>query len=156
MIVVVGMAVDYTVHLMHSYNECGAPSRFEKAQIALTEMGVSVVSGAFTTFVAAIPLLFAQFIFFQRFGSFIAMITSASIAWAVFYLMTLAMAVGPEGTEGSDHLFGDIYLLKYTLRCKEPQERITNSGGNGEEMHVVSPPNSTLDGASSSGSHEVV
>ena len=109
---------------MHSYNECAAPGSFEKAQIALTEMGVSVVSGAFTTFVAAVPLLLAQFVFFQRFGSFIAMVTSSSIVWAVFFLMTLSMAVGPAGKAGSNHLFGDIDFLKYTLRCKSKKQAV--------------------------------
>jgi multidrug efflux pump subunit AcrB len=132
MIVVVGMAVDYTVHLMHSYNETSSPKRFEKAQIALTEMGVSVVSGAFTTVVAATPLLFAQFIFFQRFGSFIAMITAASILWAVVYLMTLAMTVGPELKPGTNNLVGDVHFVKYTMRCKKD-----DGGGATREQEMV-------------------
>ena len=53
MIIVVGMSVDYTVHLMHSYAECSEPRRFERARHAMTEMGVSVFGGALTTFIAA-------------------------------------------------------------------------------------------------------
>jgi len=116
MIIVVGMAVDYTVHLMHSYNEAHSPDRFGKAQTALTEMGVSVISGALTTLFASMPLLLAQFKFFTQFGSFIAIITFCSILWAIPYLMTLAMCIGPEG-EGH-HLFCDIKPVKFWLRCK--------------------------------------
>jgi hypothetical protein len=120
MIVVVGMAVDYTVHLMHSYNESKALSRFRKAQTALTEMGVSVVSGALTTFAASVPLLFADFKFFKSFGTFIAMITFASILWAVLYLMTLAMVVGPEVDQETGKSKGDLAFVKYQMRCKKP------------------------------------
>ena len=105
------MAVDYTVHLMHSYHESSLPTRFERARAALTEMGVSVFSGAMTTFFASCPLMGAVFLFFVRFGVFIAMITIYSILWAIFFLMTLSMAVGPELTE-SGHLHGEIKLCK--------------------------------------------
>ena len=115
MIIVVGRAVDYTVHLMHSYSEAGAPARYQKAQTALTEMGVSVVSGALTTMGAALPLLLAQFKFFTQFGNFIAIITFCSIAWAILYLMGLAMVCGPQGT---DRLWCDIPLVKFWMRCK--------------------------------------
>ena len=139
MIIVVGMAVDYTVHLMHSYNEAGAPDRFGKAQTALAEMGVSVVGGAITTLVACLPLLMAQFKFFTQFGSFIAIITFCSILWAIFYLMTLAMAVGPEGQE---HLWCDIVAVKYWLRCKKApppaQSRLIMDNGAGIEMGATS------------------
>jgi predicted RND superfamily exporter protein len=140
MIVVVGMAVDYTVHLMHSYNEAKARTRFRKAQCALTEMGVSVISGALTTFAASVPLLFAEFKFFTNFGTFIAMITVASILWSVVFLMTLAMACGPEGSEEDGGMKGDIAFFKFTL-CgrKRPvmslaasdSQRLADGGGGG-------------------------
>lgn len=69
LIVVVGLSVDYTVHLGHSYNECRVvdgkdASREDRTQHALTEMGISVVSGAGTTFLAAVFLVFTSFTFY--------------------------------------------------------------------------------------------
>merc|ERR1712166_74809 len=107
LIVVVGMSVDFTVHLMHSYRESDEETRFAKARAALTEMGVSVFSGAITTFASACPLLFATFVFFSQFGTFIGVITSWSIIWAIFFLMTFALMVGPEPKAGIDHKEGD-------------------------------------------------
>jgi predicted RND superfamily exporter protein len=117
MIVVVGMSVDYTVHLMHSYHECAEATRFGRARLAMTEMGVSVFGGALTTFVAACPLFFAKFVFFSQFGSFIGMITVYSIVWAIFFLMTLAAFAGPEARQdgnggGVGHLYGEITFFK--------------------------------------------
>jgi len=128
MIVVVGMSVDYTVHLMHAYHECDSlliPARFDKARAAMAEMGVSVFSGALTTFLAACPLFFAQFVFFSQFGAFIAMITLYSIVWAIFFLMTLVTVVGPEATEnGNGYLFGEITICKKNKNKAEKIKRI--------------------------------
>merc|ERR1711865_309355 len=96
---------------MHSYRHAAAPTRVAKATIALTEMGVSVVSGAMTTFLAAAPMFSSVFFFFFQFGSFIAMITVLSLFWAIVYLMTLAAAFGPE-TKGSGWLYGDVPVLR--------------------------------------------
>lgn len=120
MIIVVGMSVDYTVHLMHSYNEAPYESRLQKTQASLTEMGVSVCSGALTTFLAAAPLFSAQLVFFSQFGSFIGMITIYSIVWALFYLMTMASVFGPEDSPSGVGLKWDIPFIKYTMRCTKP------------------------------------
>ena len=50
LIVVVGLSVDYTVHLVHVYNHSTARTRAEKTRECLVVMGVSVLSGACTTF----------------------------------------------------------------------------------------------------------
>merc|ERR1719337_131129 len=77
-IIVVGLAVDYSVHICHSYNEArfieGKPAtRFQKTEHALTEMGVSFVSGAVTTFLASLFLVPAAFAFYYVFGIFMLM-----------------------------------------------------------------------------------
>jgi hypothetical protein len=128
LIIIVGMSIDYTVHLMHSYRHATAPTRVAKATIALTEMGVSVVSGAMTTFLAAAPMFSSVFFFFFQFGSFIAMITVLSLFWAIVYLMTLASAFGPE-TKGDGWLYGDVPMLRNKwkhLRCCR-DARVANS-----------------------------
>merc|ERR1711916_160792 len=47
--VIIGLAVDYIVHLANSYMEAPAKTRFERTQHALTEMGISVLSASITT-----------------------------------------------------------------------------------------------------------
>merc|ERR1712048_330409 len=111
LIVVVGLSVDYTVHVGHSYNECryldGKPaSRIERTQHALTEMGISVVSGAATTLLASVFLLPTSFTFYYYFGIFMLSTVLLSLAVALTLLPTLLLTVGPEGS------FGDIHVLR--------------------------------------------
>ena len=60
------------------------------------------------------PLFMAQFLFFSQFGTFIGMITLFSIIWAVFFLMTLSLTVGPEPIhgDGTGPLYGEVKFLK--------------------------------------------
>tara|TARA_B110001452_G_C15219166_1_gene422636 strand:+ start:1611 stop:1853 length:243 start_codon:yes stop_codon:yes gene_type:complete len=62
-ILVVGMAIDYAVHLAHYYNEAQG-TRYQKAQAAIHGVGVSVLGGAVTTMGAGIPLFATVVIFF--------------------------------------------------------------------------------------------
>jgi len=105
----VGLSVDYTVHLVHTYNACEAPDREARVRHALSVMGITVVSGATTTLMAALPLLFTIPIFYQRFGSFVFMCIWLSILTSIFFLIPMLLAIGPAGT------FGDIkplYMLQ--------------------------------------------
>jgi hypothetical protein len=135
MIVVVGMSVDYTVHLMHSYHESDLPNRFERGRAALTEMGVSVLSGAVTTFCASCPLLGATFLFFVRFGTFIAIITVYSIVWGVFFLMALALTVGPEVNPDTKLLKGEITLSLCRGSGKQGGSALVCDGDSEGEVH---------------------
>ena len=140
------VAVDYTVHLIHSYNEAPFPDRLRRSRQALTEMGVSVVSGALTTFLAAAPLFSAAFVFFSQFGTFIGMITCFSIFWAIFYLMTACTVIGPEsrkaggaGAGADPGLKGDIEAIKRLQRCGRPRPPSDpeSSGMQGKEVAVA-------------------
>ena len=126
LIIAVGMAVDYTVHLMHAYNDSPNASSFAKARDALTEVGVSVVGGAFTTMLAAAPLFTAEMLFFQRFGVFTMMMTILSLCYSVLFLMPFTMVSGPE-SQVDGRMTGDIKLLKYTLRCKKEENAAYSS-----------------------------
>merc|ERR1719329_1956389 len=70
LIAVVGLSVDYTVHLLHAYNEHEG-SREERMQGAFGTMGISVLSGAITTIGAGIMLFFCDMAFFEQYGQFI-------------------------------------------------------------------------------------
>ena len=69
LIVVIGLSIDYSVHLCHAYMESQAASRAERSRDAVTRMGVSVVSGAITTFGAAVFLCACSMTFFYDFGA---------------------------------------------------------------------------------------
>ena len=69
-VLVVGFAVDFTVHLADSYKESHRHTRFEKTQDALTVTGVSILSGSLSTLLATFPMFFAVITFFMKFGYF--------------------------------------------------------------------------------------
>ena len=65
-VIVIGFSVDYTVHLADSYMQSRAIDREGKVTDALTHTGMSVLSGAISTILASIPMLFTQIIFFYK------------------------------------------------------------------------------------------
>merc|ERR1719160_848794 len=73
LIAVVGLSVDYTVHLLHAYHHGAGEvsSRLERSKFALSEMGISVTNSAVTTLLAAVILFGCGFYFFFQFGAFI-------------------------------------------------------------------------------------
>ena len=79
MIATVGLSVDYTVHLLHAYDNAPVSSRTARAHAALEEMGISVANSAITTLFAAAMLFACGFYFFFQFGGFIFMVIGLSI-----------------------------------------------------------------------------
>lgn len=100
MIATVGLSVDYTVHLLHAYDNAPVSARTARAHAALEEMGISVANSAITTLFAAAMLFACGFYFFFQFGGFIFMVIGLSILMSTNFLMPLMMLVGPEGDQG--------------------------------------------------------
>ena len=98
---VVGLAVDYVVHLAEGYMELKNETREAKVKHTLTHVGVSVLSGACTTLGASIFLLAAKILFFFQFGIFIFCTIGFSIMYSLFFFPTVMALIGPEGENGS-------------------------------------------------------
>jgi len=100
LIMTVGLSVDYTVHLLHSYNHSCGQTREEKVRQSLQSMGITVISGAITTLFAALPLFWCYLRFFQQYGVFVFFTILISIFCAVFLLSPVLLVVGPLGDDG--------------------------------------------------------
>jgi len=100
LIMTVGLSVDYTVHLLHAYNESSHETRKDKVQESLASMGITVLSGAATTLLASLPLFGCKLRFFQQYGVFIFFTILFSIILAISFLPPLLMIVGPEQSFG--------------------------------------------------------
>jgi predicted RND superfamily exporter protein len=105
-IVVIGVSVDYSVHLAHAYNHSAAATRQEKVKAASSSMGISLLGGLATTIGASLFLAFADVLFFKNFGIFLVVTVIISIIASFGFLMPLLLLVGPE--EGK----GDIAFLQ--------------------------------------------
>jgi hypothetical protein len=81
MAICVGICVDFTCHHAHAYNHATSSSgRQGRVTHSLTEMGISVVSAAATTFTAACVLMFFTTVtFFSKFGVFLAICMVCSV-----------------------------------------------------------------------------
>jgi hypothetical protein len=111
LIMAVGMSVDYTLHILHAYNECPLETRYLRTKEAVSHMGVTVFSGALTTLMAAAPMFGCTMVFFKMFGTFIFLIILYSIILALLLLVPILLLIGPEGH------FGDIWCF-YVLAAK--------------------------------------
>ena len=98
---VVGLAVDYVVHLAEGYMELKHETKEAKVQSTLSHVGISVLSGACTTLGASIFLLFAKILFFFQFGIFIFCTIGFSVMYSLFFFPSVMALIGPENETGS-------------------------------------------------------
>ena len=117
---VVGLAVDYVVHLADGYVRSQKHSRGDKVRETLGHVGISVLSGACTTIGASILMLFARILFFFQFGIFIFCTIGLSIFYALFFFTTVLALVGPEGSKGS--ILPLVRYVRDKLRNKKPTD----------------------------------
>jgi hypothetical protein len=98
--VLVGLSVDYVVHLANSYIETNplTPHRKERVSNAFGEMGVTVFGGAITSLGASAMLFACYFQTFFKFGGFMFMTILASFLWSNFFFMSVLSLIGPNGS----------------------------------------------------------
>ncbi|XP_002736516.1 protein dispatched homolog 1-like [Saccoglossus kowalevskii] len=99
--IIVGLAVDYVVHLAQGYHLSQKEDRLGRLQDTLEHVAVSVVSGAATTLGASLFMLFAQIIFFMQFGIFMFATIGFSLVFSLGLFTTLLGIMGPQGQTGS-------------------------------------------------------
>lgn len=96
---VVGLAVDYVVHLAEGYMHLVGEDRLTKVQHTLTHVGISVLSGACSTLGASIFMLGAKIVFFFQFGIFMFSTIGLSIFFSLLFFTTVLALVGPQEDE---------------------------------------------------------
>jgi len=103
-IVIIGISVDYSVHIAHAYNvavpenamDLSKPQeRIAKAKMALGSIGISLVSGVMTSLGSTLFLWFCQINFFRKFGMFLFMTLVISFLLAFLLLVPLLVLLGP-------------------------------------------------------------
>uniref|UniRef100_A0A7S1C4Y0 SSD domain-containing protein n=1 Tax=Bicosoecida sp. CB-2014 TaxID=1486930 RepID=A0A7S1C4Y0_9STRA len=106
--VLVGISVDYTVHLAVAYGLHAHGDRRTRMRLALEHMAISVFSAAITTIGSALFLCLAVVLFFVRFGIFISVTLTASLVFAFLLFPAIMVLVGPEDeAEGGGGGTGD-------------------------------------------------
>ena len=101
-VIMIGFSVDYVVHLGNAYVECSGQyeHREQRLRYSLFTMGISVLSGAVTTFSSAFWLVFPVFLFYKKFSILLMTTSFFSILYAFFFFMSLLAIMGPSGDTG--------------------------------------------------------
>lgn len=100
LVLVVGLAVDYVVHLAEGYARSEHNDRLGRVHDALEEVGISVLSGAITTLGSSFFLLLARILFFKQFGIFMFATIGLSLFYALGLFIVMLGLIGPQNDTG--------------------------------------------------------
>ena len=100
-VMVVGMSVDYVVHLSEAYLASGKHWRHDRTRGMLGIVAGSVLSGAISTLVGIFWLFFATIMVFYKFGSFIFFLIAVSLTFSLISFSAAMSAIGPQGSAGN-------------------------------------------------------
>eukprot|EP00931_Biecheleriopsis_adriatica_P025761 TRINITY_DN1574_c0_g1_i1.p1 TRINITY_DN1574_c0_g1~~TRINITY_DN1574_c0_g1_i1.p1 ORF type:complete len:1112 (-),score=207.49 TRINITY_DN1574_c0_g1_i1:443-3733(-) len=129
-IIVIGLAVDYVIHLGHMYLEMGHlgyEKRAERWTMALKSMGITVLAGAATTFMAGLSMRLCQMTFFTQMSTLISVTIGYSLVYTLFFFMCVLRLAGPEGNFGDIGAVGAWVWSASRTRFKTPAKQSTES-----------------------------
>lgn len=101
LVVFIGFAIDYVVHLANHYVGALSPSRGKRMSEAYADIGVSILGGAITTIASGFLLIFARFLLFIKFSVLIILTIVFSVLFSLFFFGALAHLIGPQGNKGN-------------------------------------------------------
>eukprot|EP00736_Rhodelphis_marinus_P004406 Rmarinus@m.19792 len=128
-IMVIGLSVDYSVHLAEAYLHGGAQTRKDRTDGMLTRLGVSVVSGCVSSLGSSFFMFFAPLLFFPKFAGFIFCTLSFSLVYALSFMAAVLYCFGPEGTQGSWRLLLGKWVRLGGARTKTNPTDLTDPAG---------------------------
>ncbi|CAH1792445.1 unnamed protein product [Owenia fusiformis] len=111
LVLIVGLSVDYVVHLAEGYSRSPHKDRLGRVHSMLEEVGVSVLSGSITTLGASFFILLAEILFFTQFGIIMFSTIGFSVMYALGFFTVLLVLLGPQNE------FGSIMPLARKLKC---------------------------------------
>jgi len=100
LVMVIGLSVDYVVHMADAYLEAPAEDRLERTKFMLVRMGLAVVNGGITTIGAAGFMCACYITFFEKFGIVILATVFQSLVTALFFFSAMMALFGPQGNFG--------------------------------------------------------
>jgi len=98
-VMVIGLSVDYVIHLGHMYvvaGEEGIESRQGRFRFSATKMGPTIIAGSVTTGGSALTMFLCQLAFFTKMATLIVMTIASSIAFSLFFFLPMLLLLGPE------------------------------------------------------------
>mmetsp|Transcript_19213 Transcript_19213/g.67820 ORF Transcript_19213/g.67820 Transcript_19213/m.67820 type:complete len:1060 (-) Transcript_19213:922-4101(-) len=105
-VIVIGLAVDFSLHLSHFYVEAPVADRQGRVRYALRSVGFTVIAGAATTLGAGAMLFIGQLTFFTRMAVLLTSTITFSFLSSMGFFCALCALVGPEGDAGDVRVLG--------------------------------------------------
>ena len=93
---VVGLTIDYALHITHAYIHSPFPDRLRRAKSAVNDLGSSVFASAMTTISSMLILYFATIVIFSDLGWVVGSTTTFGVVLALFVCPPCLMYTGPE------------------------------------------------------------
>ena len=101
MCMIVGLSVDYVVHLAQAYSSSSHGDRLSRVQDMLDEMATSVFFGAITTMGATVFMFFTMLTFCKLFATFMFATIGFSLLFSMCMFTTLMGIFGLEKNTGN-------------------------------------------------------
>jgi len=101
MVIFIGFSVDYVVHIGHHYVESIHKDRFRRMNQSFSQIGLTIVSGALTTFMAGVSLLWTSLVVLWKMGILIMTTISFSLFFSLLLFPAAAYIFGPENHKGN-------------------------------------------------------
>ena len=95
---VMGVSVDYIVHLAYAYVHTMTEDRFHKSRAALAARTQSISAAAATTLLTILPMLLAHMRPLRQVGAIVGLVTIISLVFAMLFFAALVMVIGPRRT----------------------------------------------------------
>ncbi|KAL7527430.1 hypothetical protein ACHAWF_002173 [Thalassiosira exigua] len=95
--ILIGISCDFVLHVAHAYTMySGSVNRHYRSQFSLNHMGPSILAAAFTTFMAAVVMMFTEITFFTKFAVMLFMTIVHSIIGCFVVFLVLCDCFGPS------------------------------------------------------------
>jgi hypothetical protein len=94
--ILIGMSVDYVIHLAHAFQHSVFTTRSSRGKSALLSRGGSVVSAAISTLGCCFVLLFCEIQIFPQFAEVVMITIAFSVVCSIGGFMPLVMILGPK------------------------------------------------------------
>jgi Niemann-Pick C1 protein len=133
-VLAVGLSVDYSAHVAHCFMVKPGDNKNERALEALADIGAAVLSGAISTFLAVVVLLFSSSYVFEVLSKQFALTVVLGVTHGLILLPVLLSLVGPKPFSSAEKP-GDSADKPITATSRSPEDE-GNSEGQKEKVEI--------------------
>jgi Niemann-Pick C1 protein len=107
-VLAVGLSIDYSAHVGHCFMTKGGDDKNKRALEALADIGSAVLSGALTTFLAVVVLLFSSSYVFATLSIQFALTVGLGVTHGLILLPVLLSLIGPKSFTSAEELKAEV------------------------------------------------